>query len=215
LHFYRGEIPIDRYLRLLDAVPALEVRNGTMAEAHNALLEAIAQSFPQGVGNRFDGIDPKRFLTPCGKFAITAGSDAHTLRRVGTTWTEAPGRTRDEFLDSVRNRQGVPGGAHGTTTTIAAEAYGVTASSVAALAGFGPRDLSPLRHAACLAFAVVSLPFQFLPLLIAARSKAGERRAVEQLTAHLARVERTPHGETPQAEPVEREPFTHASTTSV
>ncbi|HXI29878.1 MAG TPA: PHP domain-containing protein, partial [Vicinamibacterales bacterium] len=83
LHFYRGQIPLDRYLRLLDAVPALEVRNGTMAAAHNLMLEQIAR---------------RRDRSP---FAVTAGSDAHSLRRVGTTWIEAPGRTRDEFLDSL------------------------------------------------------------------------------------------------------------------
>ena len=174
LHFYRGQIPLDRYLRLLDEVPALEVRNGTMAEAHNRLLEGGGlPTLPRAGG----------LPTPAGR---TAGSDAHTLRRVGTTWIEAPGRTRDEFLDSVRSGRGVPGGAHGTTTTIAGDAYGVIASYIAALAGFGPRDLPPWRHAACLAFSIASLPFQFIPLAMAARSKAGERRAIGQLTAHLA-----------------------------
>ena len=204
LHFYRGQLPLERYLRLLDEVPALEVRNGTMAEAHNRLLE----TFPQGVGNRFDNwlqIDArrapvggnrsgclqlsKRFPTPCGKttpIGKTAGSDAHTLRRVGTTWIEAPGRTRDEFLDSLRRGLGVPGGAHGTTATIAGDAYTVIAQYVASLLGFGPRDLPPLRRAACLAFSLVSLPCQFIPLVLAARSKAGERRAIEELTAYLA-----------------------------
>jgi len=60
---------------------------------------------------------------------------------------------------------------------------------VAALAGAGPRDLTAWRRAACLAFAAVSLPVQFVPLLMAARSKAGERRAVERLTAHLAALQ--------------------------
>ncbi|HJZ77494.1 MAG TPA: PHP-associated domain-containing protein [Vicinamibacterales bacterium] len=166
LHFYRGEVPFDRYLRLLDAVPALEVRNGAMAEAHNRLLEQIVE-------------------LESGTLALTAGSDAHTLRRVGTTWTEAPGRTRDEFLDSVRKGLGIAGGAHGTAATIAADAYGVIAKYIAALAGFGPRDLPPLRHAACLAFAIGSLPFQFIPLVLAARSKAGERRAIDALAAYV------------------------------
>jgi predicted metal-dependent phosphoesterase TrpH len=184
LHFYRGEIPLGRYLRLLDEVTALEVRNGAMAEAHNRLLERIAQATREGVGKGFrEQPDRKPFPT---RFAITAGSDAHTLRRVGTTWTEAPGRTRDEYLDSVRNGRGAPGGAHGTAATIAGDAYGVIASYVAALAGFGPRDLPPLRRAACLAFSIVSLPFQFIPLVMAARSKAGERRAIDQVIAHLA-----------------------------
>ena len=173
LHFYRGQIPLDRYLRLLDEVPALEVRNGAMLAAHNTLLEQIARS---GVnhGTRF--------------VAMVAGSDAHTLRRVGTTWTAAPGRSRDEFLASLRQGLGVPGGRDGTTATVAGEAYGVIASYLAALAGFGPRDLPPVRRAACLAFAAVSLPFQFAPLVIAANTKAGERRAIAQLRTYLSQA---------------------------
>jgi predicted metal-dependent phosphoesterase TrpH len=192
LHFYRGEIPLDRYLRLLDAVPALEVRNGTMAEAHNLLLERIARGDAR-------------------PFAITAGSDAHTLRRVGTTWTEAPGRTGDEFIASLRCGRGVAAGAHGSTATVAGDAYGVIASYVAALAGFGPRDLRSWRRAACLAFAVASLPFQFMPLLVAAQSKAGERRAIEQLTAHLA--DEDPRGAATTYS--QREALRHASPTGV
>ena len=166
LHFYRGQIPIERYLRLLDEVPALEVRNGTMLSAHNALVEQIAR----GSGFR---VQSSGF-----SFAMVAGSDAHTLRRIGRTWTTAPGRTREEFLANVRNGHGLPGGQHGTTTTVAGDAYGVVLRYIASLVGFGPRDLDPGKRAACLAFAVVSAPFQFMPLLMAARSKAGEARAV-------------------------------------
>jgi len=182
LHFYRGQIPLERYLTLLERVPAIEVRNGTMAAAHNALVERIARA---GVGHSGRNGGAQHAIG----FAATAGSDAHTLRRVGTTWIEAPGTTRDEFLASLRRGLGVTGGAHGTATTIAADAYGVIARYVAALAGAGPRDLTSWRRAACLAFAAVSLPVQFVPLLMAARSKAGERRAVERLTAHLAALQ--------------------------
>ena len=171
LHFYRGQIPLERYLRLLDSVPALEVRNGAMLAAHNALAEQLAGMGVSGATRTF---------------AMVAGSDAHTLRRVGTTWTTAPGRSLDEFLVSLRQGLGVPGGRDGTTATVAGEAYGVIAAYVAALAGFGPRDLPPLRRAACLAFAAVSLPFQFTPLLIAANGKAGERRAIAQLRTYLS-----------------------------
>jgi predicted metal-dependent phosphoesterase TrpH len=160
LHFYRGQIPLERYLRLLDAVPALEVRNGSMLAAHNVLVEQLV---------RQSG----------GRFAITAGSDAHTLRRVGRTWTTAPGRTCGEFLQNLRLGLGLPGGSHGTTAAIAGDAYGVVARYVAALLGFGPRDLGAVKRAACLGFSVVSLPFQFVPLVLAARSKAGEQRAVD------------------------------------
>ena len=88
--------PLDAYLRLLDAVPALEVRNGAMLAEHNRLIERIAARWrPARRGAAGGG----------------GGSDAHTLRRVGTTWTEAPGRDRDEFLRSVRDGRGRPAGA--------------------------------------------------------------------------------------------------------
>ena len=160
LHFYRGQIPVERYLRLLDHVPALEARNGAMLAAHNLLIEQIAKKSEK-------------------RFAMVAGSDAHTLRRIGRTWTTAPGRTREEFMQNIRLGLGLPGGFHGTTTTIAGDAYGVVARYVAALVGFGPPDLGAAKRAACLGFTVVSLPFQFIPLLLAARSKARERRAVD------------------------------------
>jgi hypothetical protein len=174
LHFYRGQIPFDRYLQLLDEVPALEVRNGTMLAAHNTLIDQLARStavLPGNGGGRGWG--------------AVAGSDAHTLRRVGTTWTEAPGRTRDEFMHSLRHGLGVAGGEHGTTMAIAGDAYGVVVRYVAALLGFGPQDLPARRRAACLTFAAVTLPFQFIPFLIAANGKLREQRQVEQAVAHV------------------------------
>jgi len=89
LHFYRGQIPLDRYLRILDEVPALEARNGAMLAGQNTLIERLARELPA-------------VASPTGRFGVVAGSDAHTLRRVGTTWTSAPGRTPDEFLAAIR-----------------------------------------------------------------------------------------------------------------
>ncbi len=210
LHFYRGQIPIERYLRLLDEVPALEVRNGTMLAAHNALVEQIARgSWFRVSGSSFSVPGSGSRSRPGSGFAfgMVAGSDAHTLRRIGRTWTTAPGRTREEFLASVRDGRGLPGGKHGTTATVAGDAYGVVLRYVASLVGVGPRDLHPSKRAACLAFAIVSAPFQFIPLLMAARSKAGERAAVEQLTKYLLERESSVHEE--------REPFRRASASGV
>jgi hypothetical protein len=163
---------LDQYLRLLDEVPALEVRNGTMLAAHNTLVESIAER--------------RAAAAPASPFGMVAGSDAHTLRRVGLTWTAAPGRNREEFVASLRQGLGRPGGLHGTATTVAGDAYGVIGRYLAALAGHGPRDLAPLRRAACVAFAGATLPFQFLPLAIAMTGKAREGRQVAHAQAHLA-----------------------------
>ncbi|MEP6998751.1 MAG: hypothetical protein ABI900_13950, partial [Betaproteobacteria bacterium] len=70
--------------------------------------------------------------------------------------------------------------------TVAGDAYGVIGRYLAALTGRGPRDLAPLRRAACLAFAGATLPFQFMPLVVAAAGKVREGRQVARATAHLA-----------------------------
>ncbi len=172
LHFYRRQIPLGLYLRLLDEVPAVEARNGAMLAAHNAFIEQLAlRGSPRHAVSRL---------------AMVAGSDAHTLRRVGLTWTTAPGRTREEFLASLQQGLGRPGGRHGTTAAVAGDVYGVVASYVSSLVGLRPPDLTSWRRAGCLAFAVAALPVQFLPLVIAAAGKRHERREVDHALAYFA-----------------------------
>jgi predicted metal-dependent phosphoesterase TrpH len=174
LHFYRGQVPLADYLRLVNDVPALEARNGTMLRAHNQLVEHLVAAAATGVP-----------ALPRRKLAVVAGSDAHTLRRVGRTWTEAPGTTREEFLASVAAGLGQPCGAHGTAATVAGDAYGVIALFAASLLGIRPCDHAPLHRAFCLAFAAVSLPFEFLPAAIAGAGKRREHRYVRQASAML------------------------------
>jgi predicted metal-dependent phosphoesterase TrpH len=169
LHFYRGQVPLELYLRVLDEVPAVEVRNGTMVEAHNLLVDEIASQWSRPSG--------------CPPLARIAGSDAHTTARVGLTWTEAPGSTAEEFLANIGRGLGTVGGAHGGIAAVAGDAYGVVGRYVASLVGLGPRDVTSWRRVACLAFAAVSLPLQFLPLAMTAAGKAQERRMVEQIVA--------------------------------
>jgi hypothetical protein len=169
LHFYRRQVPLDEYFRLLAVAPALEVRNGAMVAAHNELVERIAAS----AGAR--------------RLAITAGSDAHTLRRVGTTWTEAPGETPGAFLAALRAGSGRPGGAHGTALGVACDAYCVIGRFMASLAGIGPQDHRPLHRAFCVAFCVGSLPFQFLPVMMLTRAKRHEAAITRETAEYVER----------------------------
>jgi predicted metal-dependent phosphoesterase TrpH len=174
LHFYRRQVPLDTYLRLVGEVPALEVRNGTMVPAHNVLVERLLAHLRHsstGPGGQWP--------------AVTAGSDAHTLRRVGRTWTEAPGRTAADFLDSLKKGLGQACGAHGGTHAVAGDAYGVVSRYCGSLVGLWPSDHTPLHRAGCIAFSVVSLPGQFLPWMIPAFGKRRERRIVAEVTAEL------------------------------
>lgn len=169
LHFFRGQVPFAEYLRLLHEVPALETRNGTMLAAHNQLAARIAA---RGTGN--------------GPIGAVGGSDAHTLRRVGRTWTEAPGVTAPDFLESLAAGRSNVGGAHGSARDIARDAYRVIGAYVGSLIGIGPRDHSAWHRTGCLLFAAVSLPAQFLPLAIAKHGKLAERREVQRAAAELA-----------------------------
>ena len=170
LHFYRGQVPLDTYLRLLDHVPALEVQNGTMLRAHNDLIAYLARCWSGGSG-----------------FGMTGGSDAHTLRRVGRTWTEAPAATAEEFLQSLQQRRSVTGGVHGGIGAVAGDAYGVVARYCGSLIGLGPCEQPIVRRAACLAFSVVSLPAQFVPLALVAAGKRRESREVARAEAEVTR----------------------------
>lgn len=172
-HFYKGQMPMARYLELLDEVPALETRNGAMLAAHNRLIEAIVESRVASAG---DGV----------RHAAVGGSDAHTLRRVGRTWTSVPATTREEFLAGLAAGRGTVGGDEGGTLPLAADIYGVIGQYWLSLVGLQRGQFSAPRRALGLGFSVVSAPFEFIPLLIAAMSKRGESRRVREFEGVLA-----------------------------
>jgi predicted metal-dependent phosphoesterase TrpH len=166
-HFFRHQVPLDDYLHLMSIVPAVEVRNGAMLPRHNELVAQI------WCGVR--GADA----------AVVAGSDAHTLRRIGRTWTEAPGKTAAQFLDSLRAGRGRACGAHGGAVAVAGDAYGVVARYAASVFGHGPRDHRGWHRLACGACVLASPPAQFLPVAIAWKGKLGEGRVVDEIACAM------------------------------
>ncbi len=170
-HFYRDQVPLADYLALLGLVPALEVRNGAMLPAHNELVERILAS---------------RVADGRPGHALVAGSDAHSRRRIGLTWTEAPGATREEFLANVANGLGRPHGEQGGALALAADIYCVIADYWLSLIGLRRHELSLPRRLFGLAFSVVSAPFEFIPLLVATISKSGEARRAARYAGMLA-----------------------------
>ena len=82
-------------LRLLPLVPAVEVVNSSSPRSHRAAIEAMLAAWETGRPSR-----PARI----------GGSDAHTARRIAASYTLAPGRTKEEFLDSIARGECAPGG---------------------------------------------------------------------------------------------------------
>jgi hypothetical protein len=150
-----------------------------MLPAHNALIE---QMLAARAGDAARGAA----ASGTARHAIVAGSDAHTLRRVGRTWTEAPGATRDEFLSNIAAGLGRAHGQQGGTLPLAADIYGVIIDYWVSLIGLRRQELSVPRRAFGLAFSIVSAPFEFIPLLVATIAKSGESRRVQLYTELLA-----------------------------
>jgi predicted metal-dependent phosphoesterase TrpH len=162
--FFKGQMPLDEYLGAARQLfRAFEVRNGTMLAEHNALTERIVGQWS---------------ATSAGPLTTIGGSDSHTLAGIGTTYTEAPGNTRDEFLQSLRAGRARAGGRHGGMWREAREIYGVVGRYWATLVGAGRQDLSWPRRTLGLAFSAVSMPFEFSPLVVAALDKRDEARRV-------------------------------------
>jgi predicted metal-dependent phosphoesterase TrpH len=96
-----GQRLADDFCWFASYVPAFESRNGQMWRRAN---ESAA-----------------RLASRLGKIAI-GGSDSHTIRGVGRTYTEVPGaRTVDEFFAGLRAGQGQVHGAHGSYTMLTAD----------------------------------------------------------------------------------------------
>ena len=165
-HFYHGQIDLARYLRdLAWIMPALEVQNGTMLPRHNQLIAEIAHQLGRDRGQPFIGV---------------GGSDSHTLRGIGSTYTQALGPTRETFLANIRAGACTTGGQHGSTGRVAREIYGVIGNHVLAILGLGRHDLTPARRAVGFGFGIVSLPIQIYPLIAAFMEKSREARRVKR-----------------------------------
>jgi predicted metal-dependent phosphoesterase TrpH len=186
-HLFRGGIDPRSYVEaLLPLVHAVEVRNATMAAEHNDLSAAIVEAW-----------NGRSAATSLGQ---TGGSDAHILRHVGTAWTEAPGRTREEFLESLKRGDSRAGGVHGSTFRLAVEIYGVMVKYWLSLVGFGTSGLTPAERARAIVGSIVLMPIQFSPMLVSIAQKRAERRRVAQwrralgLQAHGRSDEQTTGG---------------------
>jgi hypothetical protein len=213
-HFYKGQMPLARYLALLlDNSPALETRNGAMLPAHNALIETVrekwdtglaravgAEAWPAGAGmaqgerSAVAAAGSRRDArsAPRARHAIVAGSDAHTLRRVGRTWTSVPASSREEFLANLAAGMGRAEGQQGGAVPLAADIYGVIADYWLCLVGLQRHEISLPRRAFGLGFSIVSAPFEFIPFIIAALTKRGEARRVREAADWIARAAAAP-----------------------
>jgi len=100
---------IERMAHLFDV---FEIRNGSQQREHNAFIVELLERYQQG---------RKAGQT----IGMVGGSDSHTLRRIGRTYTASRARNRQEFLEDIRAGRTVVFGRHSNHLSLAADIYGV------------------------------------------------------------------------------------------
>jgi predicted metal-dependent phosphoesterase TrpH len=139
-----------------------EVRNGSQQREHNTLIAKLVERF------RLSG----RAL------GMIAGSDAHTLRRLGRTYTASPARNREEFLQDIRAGRTAIFGAHSNHLSLMADIYGVVLRYYPAVLSIHNREFSPPLRVKNFALSVLAAPFLFVPYVAAVRHSHIERTRV-------------------------------------
>ncbi len=91
--------------KMITSFDLFEGLNGAIGRRQNHLISAVVQKLP-------------------GK-AVVAGSDSHTLLRLGSCYTLCEGRTREDFLNSLRGGRVRITGKSGEFTHIFGDAMGV------------------------------------------------------------------------------------------
>ena len=153
------------YIRQMGALfKIFEVRNGSQQREHSEFIQMLLTRFsdnPQG----------------CGR---VAGSDAHTLRRIGRTYTASYARNREEFLRDIREGRTQVFGAHSNHISLAADIYGVVLRYYPAL--FLPkRDKFPLWvRLKNMFLSLLTPPFLITPYVIAVRHSRIERSRISR-----------------------------------
>jgi predicted metal-dependent phosphoesterase TrpH len=156
--------------QVLGLFPAFEVRNGAMRQEHNALVERIVALLAHS-GQRPGSV---------------AGSDSHTLRRVGTTYTAAHAQSKEEFFAELRAGRTFAGGRHGGHRAIASDAYGVVLRYLANLASDRLGDFHGRERIRAAALVAAVAPLAAAPLFLALRQTYEQRRVAAQVRAALA-----------------------------
>ncbi len=167
-----GPLTARHVAALLPWVDALEVINGSRLPVQNRTAACLAGA--------------------AGK-SIVAGSDAHTRRGLGLTWTEVPGaRTREEFLSGVRAGHARVGGREGSYFTLASDVMRFAAGFYSESAGGLMRRPLDARAHASLWGGLLMLPLIPIALAGAYLHFVSEERFNRDLLFDL--VARPSHG---------------------
>jgi predicted metal-dependent phosphoesterase TrpH len=167
-HDFRHHRRLGEYLHTMAHLfGVVELQNGAMQAEHNEMVSEVLE-----------------FLAEQGKrFSCIGGSDAHTLRRIGTTYTASRARNKDEFLDDIRNARTFVAGRHATHLAIALDIYGVVLRYYPNVLTNG-NEFGFRERLKNIAISLACSPFLFIPYVIAVKHTRRER----QRLAHIRQL---------------------------
>ena len=179
-HFFHDFGDAARVREFTDCMAELfevfEVRNGTQERDHNTLIANLVGAF-------------RRHGRSVG---VIGGSDSHTLRRLGRTYTACPAANRTEFLEAIRAGRSQVCGAHSNHVSLAADIYGVVLRYYPAVFSVGNGELPGAVRARNILFSILAVPFLFVPYVTAARHSSIEHARVNQFAGILSSQKPSP-----------------------
>jgi predicted metal-dependent phosphoesterase TrpH len=179
-HFFHNFADGGRVLefteRMVELFNVFEIRNGSQERDHNTLIAHLVEACRQRG-------------RPVG---IIAGSDSHTLRRLGRTYTTCPAASREEFLQAIRSGRSQVLGAHSNHLSLAADIYGVVLRYHPAVFSVGNGELPASLRVRNIFLSVLAAPFLFVPYVCAARPSSIEHARVNQFARILASQKSSP-----------------------
>lgn len=169
-HEFRRLEQLGDYMRYIGALfNVFETQNGSMSRQHNELVAWLA---PAIVGSGND-------------FAVIGGSDAHTLRRVGTTYTASKATNKAEFLEDIRCGRTFVGGRHAGHWTIALDVYGVILRYYPYILTRRLRNMTPAVQLRNAVFSLLLSPLFFIPFIATMRYRRQQRRCLGRISRLL------------------------------
>jgi predicted metal-dependent phosphoesterase TrpH len=157
--------------RMADLFHIFEARNGTLQRQHNALIAALLARF-RSVGRAV---------------SVVAGSDAHTLRRIGRSYTASYAKNREEFLEDIRTGRTEVFGPDPNHLTLAADIYGVVLRYYPTVLSIGNGEFSPAGRITKFFMSLAAAPFLVTPYVVALRHMRTERNRVRQFSRLLSK----------------------------
>jgi predicted metal-dependent phosphoesterase TrpH len=152
-------------LRMAQLFDVFEVRNGSQLREHNLFIVKMLEQYgtDAAVGR------------PIG---MIGGSDAHTLRRLGKTFTASPAHSKEEFLQDIRAGRTQVFGPHSDHLSLAADIYGVVLRHFPAVFSGANGNFPPAVRAKAAVLTLMTAPFLFTPYIIAIRHSRIQRERI-------------------------------------